>query len=212
MRWTQRLLHPGPDGAGDPPAPLAAPPEEPAAPDLDRHAQGILRELTETRAELKRLREERAAREEADRKAAEQEALKRGEHESLLKARDAELEAARQRLADYEAREEQERQAAAAQLEAALSQRTDADSVRQACERWGGADPRRQLAFLREHVAVADTHRPGPPPPKPGGRGDDEIAVPAEYIDFADRTLLRGEQREAYFRQVRKALREKEAV
>jgi Spy/CpxP family protein refolding chaperone len=162
-----------PDG-GDPPAPPPAAPlaDPPAAPAGDPHAAGILRELTETRAELKRMREAAAAREAAEREAAEAEARKRGEHERLLAERDAELAKVRERVSSYEARETAEREAADAELLAAVRARTDADSVLAECKRWGGDDPRRQLAFYRERVEAAAVSRPGAPAPAGAGAPD----------------------------------------
>jgi len=158
------------------PEPDASPQSEPAPqPDKDPHTAGILRELTETRAELKRMRDAEAQREAEAQAAADEEARQRGEQDRLLEERDAELARVRAELESYQTAETAAKEQAQAALDAALSERTDADAVRAQCEKWSSGDPRKALEFYREHVAgsPAPPADPKPGPNRAGGSGPD---------------------------------------
>lgn len=116
----------------------------------DKGAKGAADATAQELADLRKWRQEResADAKSADekRKADEAEALKRGEHEKVLKAKDADLTSTKAKLAEYEARETKRGEAVAAKNKA----RIEALPERARKLVPGGMDPDAVSAWLDE--------------------------------------------------------------
>lgn len=165
-----------------------------AAGDADAKVKEIEARAKAAEEKAAKLEADAKKRADADKKAADEKAVAEGKAAELLKTREAELEAERKRLADYDARDKAEADRLFGKLTAA--EQESAKLIKDALP------TARYLDYLR--TRIGDSATTAPPPGTPGSRGAPGAKVPnpldadavemIESVSTSDTVRIVGEQ------------------